>query len=242
MTADNEGGFADFERGWSQGRPQVVIRRLVDDLETPVSAFLTVGHGLPHAFLLESVEGGAVNGRYSIITREPDVVWRCRGGAAELARAADIAAGGWHSLALSGGGGVYVWGRGEYGRCASPPFLAFFSRARGRGERKGKTKSFSRLSKRALTLTKKTFFSSPGSASATARAPPASPPSASAPSTASPSSRPLLEARTPPRSRAMAGSSRGGGARSGAWARATSVTVTLRSRCRSPEALTGGAS
>jgi anthranilate synthase component 1 len=92
MTADNEGGFADFERGWSQGRPQVVIRRLVDDLETPVSAFLKVGHGRTHAFLLESVEGGAVNGRYSIITREPDVVWRCRGGSAELARGPAIAA------------------------------------------------------------------------------------------------------------------------------------------------------
>ena len=93
MTADGEGGFTDFERGWSQDRPQVVIRRLVDDLETPVSAFLKVGHGRTHAFLLESVEGGAVNGRYSIITREPDVVWRCRGGAAELARGTDIAAG-----------------------------------------------------------------------------------------------------------------------------------------------------
>lgn len=93
MTAGGEGGFADFDRGWSQGRPRVVIRRLVDDLETPVSAFLKVGHGRTHAFLLESVEGGAVNGRYSIITREPDVVWRCRGGAAEVARGDDIGAG-----------------------------------------------------------------------------------------------------------------------------------------------------
>ncbi|MFN3668560.1 MAG: anthranilate synthase component I [Brevundimonas sp.] len=92
MTTPGDGGFADFDRGWSQGRPQVVIRRLVDDLETPVSAFLKVGHGRTHAFLLESVEGGAVNGRYSIITREPDVVWRCRGGAAEMARGDDIAA------------------------------------------------------------------------------------------------------------------------------------------------------
>ncbi len=92
MTADGADGFAEFDRGWSQGRPQVVIRRLVDDLETPVSAFLKVGHGRTHAFLLESVEGGAVNGRYSIITREPDVVWRCRGGAAELARGEAVAA------------------------------------------------------------------------------------------------------------------------------------------------------
>ena len=92
MTEVGEGGFADFGTGWSHGRPQVVVRRLVDDLETPVSAFLKVGHGRTHAFLLESVEGGAVNGRYSIITREPDLVWRCRDGAADVARGAAIAA------------------------------------------------------------------------------------------------------------------------------------------------------
>ena len=93
MTVTGEGGFADFQQGWSQGRPQVVVRKLVDDLETPVSAFLKVGHGRTHAFLLESVEGGAVNGRYSIITREPDLVWRCRDGLAELARGDAVAAG-----------------------------------------------------------------------------------------------------------------------------------------------------
>jgi len=92
MTAGDPDGFDDFSRGWSHGQPQVVIRRLVDDLETPVSAFLKVGHGRIHAFLLESVEGGAVNGRYSIITREPDLVWRCRSSMAEVARGADIAA------------------------------------------------------------------------------------------------------------------------------------------------------
>ena len=92
MRQESRDQSAEFKRGWSQGRPQVVIRRLVDDLETPVSAFLKVGHGRTHAFLLESVEGGAVNGRYSIITREPDVVWRCRDGKAELARGDAIAA------------------------------------------------------------------------------------------------------------------------------------------------------
>ncbi|RZJ04248.1 MAG: anthranilate synthase component I [Brevundimonas sp.] len=91
MTAGPQGFSAapsrsDFKDGWASGRPQVVIRRLVDDLETPVSAFLKVGHSRPNAFLLESVEGGAVNGRYSIITREPDVIWRCLDGRAELAR------------------------------------------------------------------------------------------------------------------------------------------------------------
>ena len=92
-AADGAPSRDAFARGWSEGRPQVVVRRLVDDLETPVSAFLKVGHGRSYAFLLESVEGGAVNGRYSIITREPDVVWRCRDGRAALARGAGVAAG-----------------------------------------------------------------------------------------------------------------------------------------------------
>lgn len=89
MTTDVLDAFA---RGLAAGQPQVVVRRLIDDLETPVSAYLKVGLGRPHAFLLESVEGGALNGRYSIITLEPDVVWRCRGGVAEIARGEAIAA------------------------------------------------------------------------------------------------------------------------------------------------------
>jgi len=77
---------AAFLAGLAGGRPQVRVRRIVDDIETPVSAYLKVGHGRPHAFLLESVEGGALNGRYSILTLDPDVVWRCRDGQAEAAR------------------------------------------------------------------------------------------------------------------------------------------------------------
>ncbi len=54
-------------------------RRLVADLETPVSAFLKIAGGRPMSFLLESVEGGAVRGRYSIIGLEPDLIWRADG-------------------------------------------------------------------------------------------------------------------------------------------------------------------
>ncbi len=39
------------------------------------------------SFLLESVEGGAVRGRYSIIGLEPDLVLRVNGGRAEINRA-----------------------------------------------------------------------------------------------------------------------------------------------------------
>jgi anthranilate synthase component 1 len=40
------------------------------------------------SFLLESVEGGAVRGRYSIIGLDPDLIWRTVGGRAEINRAA----------------------------------------------------------------------------------------------------------------------------------------------------------
>jgi anthranilate synthase component 1 len=85
--------FAAFEETYAAGAPQLVWTRLVDDLETPVSAYLKIGQGRPYAFLFESVEGGAWRGRYSIITLNPDLVWRCRGDKAEIAEGADIAAG-----------------------------------------------------------------------------------------------------------------------------------------------------
>lgn len=64
--------------------PQILARTLIADLETPVSAFLKIAHGRPYAFLLESVQGGEALARYSIIGFDPDVVWRCRAGKAEL--------------------------------------------------------------------------------------------------------------------------------------------------------------
>ena len=60
--------------------------RLVADLETPVSAMLKLSDGQPMSCLLESVEGGAVRGRYSIIGIAPDIVWRAFGDRAEINR------------------------------------------------------------------------------------------------------------------------------------------------------------
>ena len=87
-----EPGFEAFAAAHAAGRPQLVWTRLIDDLETPVSAFLKVAAGRPYAGLLESVEGGAFRGRYSILTLEPDLVWRCWGRRAEVSRGADLAA------------------------------------------------------------------------------------------------------------------------------------------------------
>jgi anthranilate synthase component 1 len=77
-----------FAKCYARGEPQVVWTTLVADLETPVSAFLKIAAGRPMSFLLESVEGGAVRGRYSIIGLDPDLVWRTVGGRAEVNRAA----------------------------------------------------------------------------------------------------------------------------------------------------------
>jgi anthranilate synthase component 1 len=85
--------FDAFRSTYDGGVSQVVWTRLIDDLETPVSAYLKIGHGKPYAFLFESVEGGAFRARYSIITLAPDVVWRCRGDQAEIARETEIAEG-----------------------------------------------------------------------------------------------------------------------------------------------------
>ncbi len=80
----------DFTARYRQSKAQVVWTRLVADLETPVSAMLKLGEGRPMSCLLESVEGGAARGRYSIIGLVPDVVWRANGERAEINRAAHI--------------------------------------------------------------------------------------------------------------------------------------------------------
>jgi anthranilate synthase component 1 len=76
-----------FASTYARGAAQVVWTTLVADLETPVSAFLKIAGGKPLSFLLESVEGGAVRGRYSIIGLDPDIVWRTHGREAEISRA-----------------------------------------------------------------------------------------------------------------------------------------------------------
>jgi len=80
--------YAAFERAYQAGEAQVIWTRLVADLETPVSAMLKLADGRPNSFLLESVEGGAQRGRYSILGMRPDLIWRCRGDKAEINRQA----------------------------------------------------------------------------------------------------------------------------------------------------------
>ena len=78
----------DFAARYDNGAPQVVWTHLVADLETPVSAFLKIATGQPMSFLFESVEGGAVRGRYSIIGLAPDLIFRAHGAQAQINRTA----------------------------------------------------------------------------------------------------------------------------------------------------------
>ncbi|MGZ8389489.1 MAG: anthranilate synthase component I [Rhodoplanes sp.] len=79
---------AAFAEAYQRGVAQVVSTTLVGDLETAVSAFIKVAADRPPAFLLESVEGGAVRARYSIIGLDPDLIFRASGATAEINRTA----------------------------------------------------------------------------------------------------------------------------------------------------------
>jgi anthranilate synthase component I len=82
-----EPSSAEFTARYNAGEAQLVSTRLIADLETPVAAMLKLGAGRPYSFLLESVEGGAVRGRYSIIGLDPDLLWRAHGDHAEVNKA-----------------------------------------------------------------------------------------------------------------------------------------------------------
>lgn len=85
-TVDVSPDFKTFQATYEAGTPQAVWTRCVADLETPVSAYLKVAGERVMSFLLESVEGGATRGRYSVIGLEPDIIWRANGNSAEINR------------------------------------------------------------------------------------------------------------------------------------------------------------
>jgi anthranilate synthase component 1 len=80
--------FEAFESAWNRGENQLVWARLAADLDTPVSLMLKLGDARADTFMLESVTGGEVRGRYSIVGMKPDLIWRCQGEASEINREA----------------------------------------------------------------------------------------------------------------------------------------------------------
>ena len=80
--------FEDFEAGWARGENQLVYARLAADLDTPVSLMLKLADAQAMSFMLESVTGGEVRGRYSVVGLKPDVIWDCHGKTSRINRQA----------------------------------------------------------------------------------------------------------------------------------------------------------
>ena len=71
--------FEEFEREAARGNVVPVVRSVLADLQTPVSAFLRLAGDEPYAFLLESIEGGERVARYSFLGANPWMIVRGRG-------------------------------------------------------------------------------------------------------------------------------------------------------------------
>ncbi|MFK4004305.1 anthranilate synthase component I [Qipengyuania sp. NPDC077563] len=85
MTGDLNGSVSALE-ALGQGNPALVWRRIVADTVTPVGAALRLFQEGRGDFLLESVEGGEIRGRYSLLGLDPDLVFRASGDEASINR------------------------------------------------------------------------------------------------------------------------------------------------------------
>ena len=72
--------FEEFKELARRGTFVPVVKEIMADLLTPVSAFLKVAEHSDYAFLFESVEGGEQVARYSFLGKDPFLVLRSRGG------------------------------------------------------------------------------------------------------------------------------------------------------------------
>lgn len=77
---------AKAQEALATGQPALVWRKLVADTETPVGAALKLIEPGRGDFLLESVEGGVIRGRYSLLGLDPDMVFRATGADCEVNR------------------------------------------------------------------------------------------------------------------------------------------------------------
>ncbi len=80
--------FEEFAAKYEAGENQLVYSRLAADLDTPLSVMLKLSDAQKDSFILESVTGGEIRGRYSIIGLKPDLIWRCHGTTSDLNREA----------------------------------------------------------------------------------------------------------------------------------------------------------
>ena len=67
-----------FIEGLINNKPQILTTDLIADIETPISCLLKLKKNQKYSFLLESVEGGSLRGRYSLLGCDPDIVWEVK--------------------------------------------------------------------------------------------------------------------------------------------------------------------
>ena len=82
ITPVNDRNLANSEdarKALAEGKPALVWRKVVCDTHTPVGAALALIEPGRGDFLLESVEGGEIRGRYSLLGLDPDLVFRAEG-------------------------------------------------------------------------------------------------------------------------------------------------------------------
>jgi anthranilate synthase component I len=78
--------FDEFVELTRRGTFVPVVKEIMADLLTPVSAFLKIAEHSDYAFLFESVEGGEQVARYSFLGKDPFLVLRSRDGKTVMER------------------------------------------------------------------------------------------------------------------------------------------------------------
>ena len=78
--------YEEFLALAAEGTVVPLVRTVMADLLTPVSAYLRIERSAPYAFLLESIEGGEKIARYSFLGVAPHALVRARGQAVTIER------------------------------------------------------------------------------------------------------------------------------------------------------------
>ena len=73
-----------FIEGLKNNKPQIITKDLIADVETPISCLLKLKKNEKYSFLLESVEGGSLRGRFSLIGCDPDIIWEVKNSVASI--------------------------------------------------------------------------------------------------------------------------------------------------------------
>ena len=73
-----------FIKNYNLGKPQIVQKEFIADIETPISCLIKISKNEKYSFLLESVEGGDQRGRFSLLGCDPDIIWEVKSNKVEI--------------------------------------------------------------------------------------------------------------------------------------------------------------